>query len=129
MCAKVSFTVEHKANTLVVPANAIVDVSGKKGVFIPGEGNIAKFQPVTLGMSGVKNVEIASGLSEGAHVISTGATALREGDRIVLLGQGQRGNGNGAARGDGRGRRGSSEPGAGGGGGERRGSPPPTSGV
>ena len=133
MYAKVSFTVEHKEKTLVVPANAIVDVSGKKGVFIPGEGNIAKFQPVTLGMSGTTNVEIASGLSEGAHVISTGAAALREGDRIVLLGQGgqggQRGNGNGAARGEGRGRRGGGEPGAGGGGGERRGSPLPTSGV
>jgi RND family efflux transporter MFP subunit len=100
MYAKVSFTVEHKANTLVVPANAIVDVEGKKGVFMPGEGDVAVFQPVTVGMSDASRVEIA-GLTEGVKVISTGAAALRVGDRIVLLGQEQRG-GDGVAPSGGR---------------------------
>jgi membrane fusion protein, multidrug efflux system len=100
MYAKVSFTVEHKPNTLVVPANAIVDLNGKKGVFLPDEGDIAKFQAITVGMSNPKQVEIAEGLAEGTQVVTTGAGALREGDRIVLLGQGQRG-GPGANRGGG----------------------------
>ena len=123
MYAKVSFTVEHKANTLVVPANAIVDVSGKKGVFLPGEGDVAVFQAVTVGMADTNRVEIA-GLPEGVKVISTGAAALREGDRIVLLGQGQpggRGEGLPNGRGLGRGQRGGQETGAPGGG--RRGPP------
>jgi HlyD family secretion protein len=114
MYAKVSFTVEHKANTLVVPANAIVDLNGKKGVFLPDEGDVAKFQPITVGMSDPKQVEVAEGLAEGTRVVTTGAGALREGDRIVLLGQGQRGaprangaGGEGSGRGQGRGRRGS----------------------
>ena len=36
MYAKVDFVVERRENTLVVPANAIVDLDGKKGVFLPG---------------------------------------------------------------------------------------------
>jgi RND family efflux transporter MFP subunit len=98
MYAKVSFTVEHKENVLVVPANAVIDASGKKGVYVPGDGGVAKFQPVTLGMSDPERVEITAGVSEGMRVISTGAAALRDGDKIVLLGQGQRG-GDGAGRG------------------------------
>jgi HlyD family secretion protein len=109
MYAKVSFVVEHKEHVLVVPANAVIDNAGKKGVYVPGEGDIAKFQPVTLGMSDPDEVEITSGVSEGMHVISTGAAALREGDRIVLLGQNQN------QRGGGRGGRGTGRDGQGGG--------------
>jgi RND family efflux transporter MFP subunit len=125
MYAKVSFTVEHKANTLVVPSNAIVDVEGRKGVFLPGEGDVAVFQAVTIGMVETDRVEIA-GLAEGAKVISTGAAALREGDRIVLLGQGSRGGrgegGTPTGRGDGRGQGGAKQPD----GGARRGAPAPS---
>jgi HlyD family secretion protein len=115
MYAKVSFTVEHRENTLVVPANAIVDLNGKKGVFLADKGDVAKFQAVTVGMTDPKQVEVAEGLTEGTRVVTTGAGALREGDRIVLLGQGQRGapgangatgDGQGGGRGQGRGRRG-----------------------
>ena len=59
-----------------------------------------------------------SGVTEGTKVVTTGAAALREGDRIVLLGHGQRGGPN--AQGEqGRGGRGRGE-----GGGGRRGAPP-----
>ena len=43
MYAKVDFTVERHDNALVVPANALVDVDGKRGVFRPGEqGDVAQ---------------------------------------------------------------------------------------
>jgi HlyD family secretion protein len=101
MYAKVDFVVEHKQNTLVVPANAIVDLNGKKGVFLPDEGDVAKFKPVTIGMSQTDVVEVVDGLPEGARVVTTGAAALREGDKIVLLGQnsGRGGRGGRGARG------------------------------
>ena len=38
MYAKVNFTVDKRENTLVVPANAVVDLGGKRGVFLPGGG-------------------------------------------------------------------------------------------
>ena len=41
MYAKVSFTVEQRENTLVVPANAVVDVGGKRGVFLPDKARRA----------------------------------------------------------------------------------------
>jgi RND family efflux transporter MFP subunit len=106
MYAKVDFVVEHKANTLVVPANAIVDLNGKKGVFLPDEGDVAKFKPVTIGMSQPDIVEVVDGLPEGTRVVTTGAAALREGDRIVLLGQGGRSGrgGRGGRGGEGGGR-------------------------
>ncbi len=97
MYATVSFLVEHKENVLVVPANAVVEVSGAKGVFLAAENNTAKFHPVSLGMTETAQVEITKGLEEGTRVITTGAAALREGDRIVPLGQG--GAGRGAGRG------------------------------
>ncbi len=102
MYAKVSFVVEHRENALVVPANAVVDLNGKKGVFMPDEGNIARFKPVTLGLADPARVEV-DGLSEGMRVVTTGAAALREGDRVVLLGEnggrGERGGGRGRGRG------------------------------
>jgi membrane fusion protein (multidrug efflux system) len=101
MYAKVDFVVERRANTLVVPANAIVDLNGKKGVFLPDEGDVAKFKPITIGMSQTDIVEVVDGLPEGTRVVTTGATALREGDRIVLLGQGAGGRGGRGGRGRG----------------------------
>ena len=96
MYARVTFTVEEKQNTLVVPANAIVDLNGKKGVFLPDEGDVAKFRPITIGMVDARHVEVSEGLAEGVRVVTTGATALREGDRIVLLGQERPNGGQGA---------------------------------
>jgi RND family efflux transporter MFP subunit len=116
MYAKVDFTVEHKENTLVVPANAIVDLNGQKGVFLPDEGDVAKFKPITLGMMNPSQVEVASGLSEGQRVVTTGAAALREGDRIVMLGPNGPNGPNGAGQNGGRGQ-------AGGGRGRRGGGP------
>jgi|KBSSwiStaDraftv2_1062776.scaffolds.fasta_scaffold34404_4 HlyD family secretion protein len=126
MYAKVSFVIEHKANVLVVPANAVIDSQGKKGVYVPGEGDVAKFQPVTLGMTDPAQVEITSGVTEGMRVISTGAAALRDGDKIVLLGGGgQRGGegGRGGRAGGRGGNRGSGGGGNGEGGGRRSGAP------
>ena len=105
MYARVDFTVERRDNTLVVPSNALVDVQGKRGVFRPAEGDVAKFHPITTGLVDEKHIEITEGLSEGDQVVTTGAAALREGDKIILPGKGQRqgqganSNTNGGARG------------------------------
>jgi RND family efflux transporter MFP subunit len=118
MYARVNFTVEQRPNTLVIPANALVDVQGSRGVFQPN-GDTAKFKPVTIGLTDEQHVEIASGLAEGERIVTTGAAALREGDKIVLPGQrqggehpggpgGQGGQGRGGRQGGGRGRSGQS---------------------
>src|SRR5438132_1860649 len=106
MYARVRFTVERHEKTLVVPTPAVIDVSGKIGVFFPtGENNdTVAFHAVTVGIEHQDVTEITEGLKEGDKVISTGAAALRDGDRIVLAGQ--RSGGAAAGGRGGRGRRG-----------------------
>jgi multidrug efflux system membrane fusion protein len=108
MYANVHFTVEERKKTLVVPTNAVVDSEGKRGVFVPGDGDTATFQPISVGLQDQKHVEVASGLKEGDRVITTGAAALREGDRIVLADEAENGASNtaGARGGPAGGRRG-----------------------
>ena len=58
----------------------------------------AKFNPVEIGIRDNEAVEITAGLAEGARVVTTGAGALKNGDRIVAAAGstprgGQRGGG------------------------------------
>ena len=108
MYARVRFTVERHLNALVVPTASIVDQQGKLGVWIP-DGEKPVFTPVTIGIEQQDVTEIMQGVSDGQRVISTGAAALRAGDRIVLAGQ--RGGGGGRAGG---GRQGGGRQGGGG---------------
>ena len=110
MYARVHLTVDTRANALTVPRAALIDVEGKSGVFVavPPEAAkpaatsssgqppalTAKFIPVDVGIRDGEQIEITSGLQEGARVITTGAGALKDGDRIVAAG-GQRGSGPG----------------------------------
>jgi RND family efflux transporter MFP subunit len=110
MYARVRFTVERHENALVVPTGAVVDIQGKIGLWIPGEGDTASFQPVTVGIEQQEFTEVTSGVKEGQQIISTGAAALRPNDRIVLAGQ--RGGGGGRNAG-GRGGRRSGQSGSG----------------
>ena len=118
MYARVQFTVEQRSNALVVPTTAVVDLGGKRGVFLPADGGTAAFHVVATGLAGQQVVEIASGLTEGERVITTGAAALRDGDRIVLPGAAPpSGQAGGAGPAGGRGGRGRRPDGAGGQGG------------
>ncbi len=102
MYARVKFTVERHDKAVVVPTLALVDASGKTGVFIPNDG-LATFQPVTLGIQQQELTEVVAGLEPGQKIVSTGAAALRDGDRILLGGQrnggGRRGRGLGQSGG------------------------------
>jgi RND family efflux transporter MFP subunit len=86
MYARVALLVARRDNALVVPRNAVLDVEGRRGVFI-ANGNRAKFQVVEVGLQDDQRAEIVSGLREGQQVVTTGAASLREGDPIVLAGQ------------------------------------------
>ena len=107
MYARVDLVVDSRQNALTVPSNAVVDVEGKTGVFLaggapqpatnpPAQGSAAqpmtaKFQAVRTGIRDGEQVEITSGLDDGVRVITTGATALKDGDRIVAANTGRSG--------------------------------------
>ncbi len=99
MFARVRLTVEVRSDALTVPRNAVVDSEGQRGVFLV-DGQSAKFQPVTTGLQDNERIEILFGLTEGTQVITTGALALRTGDRILPMNMpGQRGGRSGGRTG------------------------------
>ena len=119
MYAKVAFTVDKKENALVIPTTALVDVGGSRGVFTANateQGQVASFKKIDVGIVNQELAEVTAGLSEGDHIVTTGAAALREGDRILMPGQatgggrqggqGGRGGGGGNRGQGGQGRRG-----------------------
>ena len=62
MYANVDFTTERRDKALVVPTNAVVDINGSRGVFLPGEGDTAKFKTVNVGMIDGELAEVSEGL-------------------------------------------------------------------
>jgi HlyD family secretion protein len=97
MYARVGVTLDTTKDALVVPANALVDLGGRRGVFLPLSES-AVFRAVQVGNEQGELVEILGGLTEGQEVITTGAGQLRDGDRIVIAGGG--GAGGRRGRGD-----------------------------
>jgi RND family efflux transporter MFP subunit len=95
MYARVQLTVATRADAITVPSNAVVRLDGKPGVFTvqarsAGAGSDGgdttmnvKFVLVEMGIRDGENVEIVSGVRDGVRVITTGAGALKDGDRVV----------------------------------------------
>lgn len=98
MYARVGITTHTKKDALVLPSAAVVDLGGRRGVF-QLQNQVAVFRTVQVGSEQGTVVEITAGLKDGDEVISTGAGALRDGDRVALAGAagaGGRGRGEGA---------------------------------
>jgi RND family efflux transporter MFP subunit len=83
MYARVRLTAEQKTDALTVDRSAIVDLQGRRGVYVIDDDNVARFQLVETGVSDGDRVEILSGLTEGTRVVTTGALAIRDGERVV----------------------------------------------
>jgi membrane fusion protein, multidrug efflux system len=106
MYSRVQLTTSMRDDAITIPRNALVDIGGKSGVFIAatpekveGTGGgatgggqnamTAKFMPVEVGIRSGEVIEIAKGIDVGARVITTGASALKDGDRIVAANAGR----------------------------------------
>jgi RND family efflux transporter MFP subunit len=118
MYSRVQLTIETRENAVTVPRNALIDLDGKSGVFVAETphtpegtrgGNqsqnvmTAKFLPVQTGIRDGENIEITGGLRDGTQVITTGAGALKDGDRIVAAKSERPGDGRSGRRGSGQG--------------------------
>jgi membrane fusion protein, multidrug efflux system len=101
MYARVGITLDTTKDALVVPANAVVDLGGRRGVFQP-LSETAVFRAIQVGTETIDVVEVVGGLTEGAEVITTGSGQLRDGDRIAIAGAraGRRGQSAGSGTGD-----------------------------
>jgi RND family efflux transporter MFP subunit len=102
MYARVGLTIARRENALVVPRNALIDIGGRRGVFVPMAADPARasdpppaagsgappqrvrFVGVETGIGDADYIEVTRGLTDGEHVVTTGAAALRDGDPILL---------------------------------------------
>lgn len=114
MYARMSVTIDSRANATLIPKASVVDYDGKRGVFVMAADNKAKFQPLEIGIEDEAHVEARNGISAGDTLVTSGASSLRNGDTLVLAGQGGGQGGPGGQGGNGQRRRGAGAPGAGG---------------
>jgi len=94
MYARVGIRTGTDTDALVVPATAVVDLGGRRGVFVP-VNNQALFRIVQVGRERRDVVELLGGIGEGDTVITTGAGSLRDGDTVVIAGDGSADRGDG----------------------------------
>ena len=108
MYSRVQLTISTRDDALTdARATRSSTLAGRTGVFIAaapenGRGHArrrppaaracmtAKFMPVEVGIRDGEVIEITKGLDDGARVITTGASALKDGDRIVAANAGPR---------------------------------------
>lgn len=107
MYARVSISSDERKDALLVPTNSLVDVGGRRGVYLAAQSDTVSFTPVTVGIEQADKTEIRDGVAEGDRVVTTGAAALRDGDRVVIAGEaggeeGAAARGNGQGQGGGR---------------------------
>lgn len=82
MTVSVDVEVARREAVLFLPADAVHDLAGTAPwVQVIRGGRIAR-QEVKLGARGEGRVEIASGLSEGEHVVPSTRTGLRDGEAV-----------------------------------------------
>jgi RND family efflux transporter MFP subunit len=101
MYARVALMTARRAEALVIPRNALVDVDGRRGVMRPArrEGGtppgspggrapmVARFVAIETGIEEGDRIEVVRGLREGETVVTTGVTGMRDGDPL-LVGEG-----------------------------------------
>jgi multidrug efflux system membrane fusion protein len=80
---------EARASSLLVPLSAIVQAKdGKYGVFVissSSTGQIASLRSVEIGAVNGTDITVASGLSAGDRIITTGANLLKDGQRVEVV--------------------------------------------
>jgi membrane fusion protein, multidrug efflux system len=84
MFATVKLTVEHKANALLIPADALVVEKARTSVFTLVDGK-AKKVPVKVGFEDGKSVEILDGVTANSTLILIGNRVLTDGQPVQVM--------------------------------------------
>ncbi len=74
--------------SLSVPELAVIGEGDQRYVYVLGEGNVARRQPVRTGVRSGGRVEIAEGLRPGERVVTEGVVKLSEGLKVRVAGAG-----------------------------------------
>lgn len=82
MSGSVDITVRSITDAVTVPVEAVLTRGATKSVFVLGSDSVVHARTVTVGASTDTAAEILTGLAAGDTVVTTGASALSDGQRV-----------------------------------------------
>jgi RND family efflux transporter MFP subunit len=82
MSGSVDIAVKSIPDALTVPIEAVLTRGATKSVLVLGPDNVVHARTVTVGASSDSSAQILSGLAAGDTVVTTGASALSDGQRV-----------------------------------------------
>jgi HlyD family secretion protein len=82
MSGSVDIAVKSIPDALTVPVEAVLTKGATRSVFVLGPDNVVHARTVTVGASTDTSAQVLSGLTAGDTVITTGASALSDGQRV-----------------------------------------------
>ena len=82
MFAEATLTLEHKADALVVPMQALTQVGNSATVFVVDMNNRLRSRQITLGLQGANEAEVLTGLNEGDRVVVSDRSGLKAGAEV-----------------------------------------------
>ena len=83
MYAETTIQLEHKNDTLTLPAEAVVQNGNSTYVLVVDSTNHVEIRNVTLGIQAANQTEILSGLSNGERVIAAGQSEYQSGEAVT----------------------------------------------
>ncbi|MFP7721552.1 efflux RND transporter periplasmic adaptor subunit [Lysobacter sp. A3-1-A15] len=86
MFGRISIAYDQRANALTVPRIALLDGEGDPAVFVVRGGKAMRV-PVKLGYVDGQWVEVREGIKPGEQVVVAGKAALRDGNKVQVVGQ------------------------------------------
>lgn len=85
LAVEVTVVIESHDSVVRVPKDALVERSGKRGVFVVSDGH-AHFRLLKFGIDGGNVIEVKEGLKPGARIATIGRTSLSDGMAVRLAG-------------------------------------------
>lgn len=86
MFADVTVLVEEKVGVILVPRAAVATIGNETYVYtVAGDEKTVTLQPVTLGLSDARRVEITSGVNAGQTIAISGLSGLSDGSIIEIV--------------------------------------------
>jgi RND family efflux transporter MFP subunit len=82
MYANTQLQLDHVANVLTIPVEALVLMGNKETVYVLDSQNRVHQRSIQVGLEGSRLVEIKSGLAEGEAVIVGGQEKYQEGEQV-----------------------------------------------
>ncbi len=83
MLARLSILTASRQGALLVPRESVLSLGAAPSVVVVGDDSLARKVPVGVGLTGDRNVEILSGLTEGQLVVTSRVTELVDGDHLA----------------------------------------------